>query len=40
MQTKMLPEWFGEEKAAVCDRGDYDFEKAKLQKELEAFAKS
>ncbi|MHA7138131.1 DnaD domain-containing protein [Rossellomorea arthrocnemi] len=41
-RTEMLPEWFGEEKEAVCDGAGYDFEmeKAKLQKELEAFARS
>ncbi|MFI8577828.1 DnaD domain-containing protein [Rossellomorea aquimaris] len=42
IRTEMLPEWFGEKKETVCDGAGYDFEmeKAKLQKELEAFAKS
>ncbi|TMU83442.1 DnaD domain protein [Bacillus sp. BHET2] len=42
IRAEVLPEWFGAENDTVCDRGDYDFEmeKAKLQQELEAFAKS
>ena len=42
IRTEMLPEWFGKEKDDMCDRKDDDFEKekAKLQRELAAFARS